>query len=243
LHQDFLSDIELYFSEMISADRAGIIIRDDEAHHALNVMRHSEGDILYVTDGKGSIYKSEITHTKKNNISLKILEVHSCENNFEKIIFCIPRLKSQDRFEFAVEKCIELGITNFIVFESERTIARGDKKEKWVKLGISAMKQSLRSFLPEFTFQKSIEGIIKNCSDGETDIYLFEQNAEKLFSKEAGEILKKGRKSVFVFGPEGGISEKELSLFSESQLLRLTKNRLRSETAIISAGILLSQSN
>lgn len=241
MHQDFLSDIELYFSDLINQDKTGIIISDDEAHHALNVMRHSEGDILYVTDGKGSIYKSEITLTEKNKISLRVLETHSYENYFNKIIFCIPRLKSQDRFEFAIEKCVELGITNFTIFESDRTIAKGDKKEKWTKLGISAMKQSLRSYLPEFKFQKSIAEIIKGYSDNETDIYLFEQKADKLFSKEVGKILTKGRKSVFIFGPEGGISEKEFDLLKNYPFLRLTENRLRSETAIISAGIVLNQ--
>jgi 16S rRNA (uracil1498-N3)-methyltransferase len=241
LHQDFLSDIELYYSDLINQDKAGIIISGDEAHHALNVMRHSEGDILYVTDGKGAIYKSEITLTEKNKISLKVLETHCYENNFDKIFFCIPRLKSQDRFEFAIEKCVELGITNFIVFESDRTIAKGDKKEKWAKLGISAMKQSLRSYLPEFEFQKSIAEIIRSNAGKETDIYLFEQKADRLFSKEVENILKNGRRSIFIFGPEGGISEKEFELFKDYPLLRLTGNRLRSETAIISAGIVLNQ--
>lgn len=241
MHQDFLSDVELYYSNLIDAGKTGIIIADDEAHHALNVMRHTEGDILYVTDGKGSIYKSEITLTGKNKISLKIHETHSYGNKFDKIIFCIPRLKSQDRFDFAIEKCVELGITNFIVFESDRTIAKGDKKEKWVKLGISAMKQSLRPFLPEFIFCKSINEIIKYYLGSETDIYLFDQKAEKCFSKEVSEILTKGRTSVFIFGPEGGISEKEFDLLKDYPLLRLTENRLRSETAIISAGIVLNQ--
>lgn len=241
MHQDFLSDIELYYSDEVNNEKTGIIISGDEAYHALTVMRHSAGDLLYITDGKGAIYKSEITDTKKNKIALKILELHSYTNKFEDIIFCIPRLKSQDRFDFAIEKCVELGITNFIVFESDRTIAKGDKKEKWVKLGISAMKQSLRAFLPEFTFQKSISDIVKNYSDSETDIYLFDQNAEKLFSKTVEEIHVKGRKSLFVFGPEGGISEKEFNTLKDCQLLRLTENRLRSETAIISAGIILNQ--
>ena len=72
------------------------------------------------------------------------------------IFFCIPKLKYSDRFEFALEKCTELGITNFIIFDSERSIHKSDKKERWEKIVLSAMKQSLRSYLPNITVINSL---------------------------------------------------------------------------------------
>lgn len=241
MHQDFLSDIELYYSTEIDINKNELIISEDEVHHALNVMRHSEGDILYVTDGKGKIYKSEITEINKNEMRLNILQTIKYQNEFEDVYFCIPRLKNNDRFEFAVEKCIELGVTNFIVFESDRSIAKGDKTEKWLKFGINAMKQSLRAFAPNFTFKKSIDEIMAGYPHNEYKLYLFDQKAETKFSDELEEIQESEDKIVFLFGPEGGISERELYLFKECKFLRLTGNRLRSETAVIAAGIMLSQ--
>lgn len=241
MHQDFLSDIELFYSDEIIKGTNEIVISDDEAHHALNVMRHSEGDIIYVTDGKGTIYKTEITDIKKNNAILRIVQALKYQNEFENVYFCIPRLKNNDRFEFAIEKCIELGITNFIVFESDRTIAKGDKSEKWFKAGLSAMKQSIRSYAPNFIFKKNIDEIISGYSNREFKLFAFDQKAETQFSKELEEISNSDKKIVFLFGPEGGISERELYLLKDCKFLRLTDNRLRSETAIISAGILLTQ--
>ena len=126
---------------------------------------------------------------------------------------------------------------------SNRTgrFAKGDKKEKWTKLGISAMKQSIRPFKPEFLFYKSIDDIVKHNTDSRSKIYLLDQKAEKKYSKEIHEIKHSGMKALFIFGPEGGISERELYLLKECTFLHLTGNRLRSETAIIAAGILLTQ--
>lgn len=236
--QDFLSDIELFYSTDIKSEI--ITVTGDEAHHAVNVMRHKEGDILYTTDGLGNIYKTEITRASKNNVTLNVLETHSYKNEFENIFFCIPRMKSKDRFEFAVEKCVELGITNFIVYESDRSISKGDKSDKWMKLGIAAMKQSLRAFLPSFQYAESIDAIIKVYSAEGKSVFLFEQHAETKFSDCSKDILVSGKNVCFIFGPEGGISERELGLFVKEQLLQLTGNRLRSETAIISAAIILN---
>jgi 16S rRNA (uracil1498-N3)-methyltransferase len=241
LHQDFLSDIELYYSADVDVTNNIIIISEDEAHHAFNVMRHSEGDILHVTDGLGKIYKAKIIKINKNEIQLNILQALKYINEYEDIYFCIPRLKNNDRFEFAIEKCIELGITNFIIFESDRTIAKGDKTEKWIKFGISAMKQSIRAFVPKFVFKKSIDEIITGYSNNGFKLYLFDQKAETRFVDELDEIMNSEDKSVFLFGPEGGISERELYLLKDVKFLGLTGNRLRSETAVIAAGIMITQ--
>lgn len=241
MHQAFLSEVELYFSDELYLSENRIVLSEDEAHHAGHVMRHDEGNFLFVTDGKGTIYKTEITELSKNTIELSVIAETKYHNDYENIWFCIPRMKNKERFEFAIEKCVELGITNFIVFESDRTISKGDKSEKWAKLGISAMKQSLRSFLPVFHFEESIDAIIKKYSGTETSLYLLDQKAEDKLSSHVDDILSSEQTSYFIFGPEGGISERELYLLKDSKFLRLTENRLRSETAIISAGILLTQ--
>ncbi len=121
--QDFLSDIELYFSpKLISDDK--VIIDGDELHHILNVMRHKEGDEIFITDGIGNLFKAKLYTITNFKIECKIVEKKYFSNKFDNIVFCIPRLKSNDRFEFALEKSVELGINNFIVFESERTVAK-----------------------------------------------------------------------------------------------------------------------
>ena len=88
------------------------------------------------------------------------------------------------------------------------------------------MKQSLRSFLPEFNFVESL----KSVADKDGVKYVFEQNSENKFFAEEKIFAEY---SFFVFGPEGGLSSNELELFDARDIYKLADNRLRSETAII----------
>ena len=226
MSKEHLSNIELYYSEPEKFSADFVIIDGDEYRHITKVMRHKTGDELYVTNGLGKIYKTNLTFISKSEVKVEIKEEFRYENNFKNISFCIPRLKSPDRFEFAVEKSVELGITNFIIYSSNRSVAKGTKIERWKKIVLSAMKQSLRSYLPAISEIKSLNKITKS----DCEIILFEQNSKKNI-KELNIIPDK--KYIFVFGPEGGLDEKELNTVGEGQIYNLVDNRLRSETAII----------
>lgn len=235
--RDFLSDVELYCTSHSIIDDV-ILIDGEEAHHITHVMRHIKGDAIHITDGNGTIYKSSISEVGKRNVLAKVIEKIQYENKFTNITFCIPRLRNIDRFEFALEKCVELGITNFIVFDSTRTVAKGEKIERWHKIILSAMKQSLRAWLPNVSYVKNISEIYKLVG---TKI-LFDQNAEKTFHN----FLLTDHRSLitdncfFIFGPEGGFTDDELRIANGELRIKLTDNRLRSETAIITAASILT---
>ena len=236
----FLSDVELYFSQKVSEKK--ILIDGAELHHIKYVMRHKSGDEIFVTDGKGQIYKTELTVISTKDLTCRILQRMEYPNHFSGITFCVPRLKSPERFEFALEKSVELGITNFIVFESKRTIAKGEKLDRWQKVLTSAMKQSLRSWLPKISYAKSLDEIIKQNG---TKI-LFDQNSDKTFQSILNSQLTIGN-CFFIFGPEGGFNKEELRITNGAYpdggwelRIRLTENRLRSETAIVTAASMLA---
>ena len=240
---NFLSEVELYYTNKLIVGNH-IPIENEECHHISNVMRHNVGDSIYVTDGFGTIYKSSISSIEKKKVVADIIESTKYENKLAGIWFCIPRLKSADRFEYALEKAVELGITNFIVFDSTRTVAKGEKIERWEKILIAAMKQSLRAWLPKVSYVKNISEIFKLAG---TKI-LFDQNANQTLNSFLPIINSKFAISnyFFIFGPEGGFTEDELGLSTEGGMenselrIRLTENRLRSETAIVTAASLLS---
>ncbi|MDP2038007.1 MAG: RsmE family RNA methyltransferase, partial [Ignavibacteria bacterium] len=214
-----------------------IEITDEEFHHIKDVMRHKLGDEVFVTDGKGVIYKTEIERFDKKSLSAKIISTTNYPNHLSNITFCIPRLRSADRFEFALEKCVELGITNFIVFDSQRTVAKGEKLDRWQKILTAAMKQSLRAWLPTVKYCKSFKEIIE--LDGKK--IFFDQNAEQALPSILNSEFSINN-CFFFFGPEGGFSEEELRIANGELRIRLTDNRLRSETAIITAASILATS-
>ena len=231
MNDHYLSNIELYYSP------DGIInnhiqIEGEDFNHIIKVMRHFEQDIIYITDGNGNIYESQINSINKNSLSAVSLKTYHYENVKQNIFFCIPKLKNADRFEFALEKCAELGITNFIIFESKRTISRGNKTDRWNKILISAMKQSLKCYLPEIKVVNSVKEIF-SLNGGKIG---FEQNS----SNKIGSLkIIPDVNYYFIFGPEGGLDTDELELFDPENIYNLAENRLRTETAIIKAACLL----
>ncbi len=234
MKQEYLSDIELYYSSEINGK--SLVITGDEHKHITKVMRHSVSDALNVTDGKGNYFETTIDEINKNNVVASITNVEKYKNDLKNITFCFPRLKNNNRFEFELEKSVELGITNFIIFHSERTIPKGEKLIRWNKIALAAMKQSLRTFLPKMEYVKTLKNIDK--LDGIKII--FDQKSKNDLIRFLNETDKSNEKIFFIFGPEGGLSEKELSSIEESKIIRLTQNRLRAETAVVTAAAIIS---
>jgi 16S rRNA (uracil1498-N3)-methyltransferase len=228
---NYLSGVELYYSTPIE-DSNQITLTGEEFRHSIKVMRHAIGDKVYVTNGKGEIFLSIIKEIKKDYLTASVEKILKYENEFSNITFCIPKLKSNDRLEFAFEKCTELGITNFIIFDSRRVIHKSFKKERLQKIVLSAMKQSLRSYLPNMDAVNSLDEILS--LDGRK--ILFEQNSEKNISELK---VKKKEKYYFIFGPEGGFTNEEMNLFDEKY--KLAENRLRTETAIIKCASIIME--
>jgi len=226
-----LSNIELYYSSEENISDETISLVGDEFKHAVKVMRAEISDTIYFTNGTGLIFKTEILLIKKDKLSAKIIETIKSKNKFENIVFCIPKLKNPDRFKFAIEKCVELGVTNFIIFESKRTIAKGMNIKRWEKIILAAMKQSLRAYLPKIKLMNNLSDIAE--SNGEKII--FEQNAERKFQFE----FEMDKKYFLIFGPEGGLTEDELKLFDTDLIYSLSNHRLRSETAIVKVASLI----
>ncbi len=235
--QDFLSNIELYYSSLPIKNDV-LVIDGDEFKHLTKVMRHKTGDAIYVTLGNGTIYKSEVLEISKLDLTCLVIEKTNYENIFEKIVFCLPILKSTDRFEFALEKSIELGITNFIVYKAERSIAKGSKMDRWNKIALSAMKQSLRSYIPKIEFVKSVSEI----NNFEGDKILFDQMFTESINIYANKLSSStiSTKQYFIFGPEGGLTENEIQIFKFPQKIKLSSNRLRSESAVVYAAAILN---
>jgi 16S rRNA (uracil1498-N3)-methyltransferase len=237
LEATFLSNIELYYTTGPN-NSDDLIISGEEVHHIKDVMRHKIGDEIYVSDGKGSIYKSLIETINKKNIQCSTIKAWHYSNSLSNFTFCLPRLRTQDRFEFALEKCVELGITNFIIFDSIRTVAKGAKLDRWNKILLAAMKQSLRAWLPQIKHVNSISEI----ASYEGKRVMFEQNSKMSFNEflKSTDLSERHSKLYFVFGPEGGFADEEIAMTKHCSFVKLTDNRLRTETAVVTAASLLS---
>jgi 16S rRNA (uracil1498-N3)-methyltransferase len=230
---EYHSNIELYFCSSISKDEKTFQLVDEEYHHATRVMRKKTGDPIFATNGKGIIIEGVINSIDKKSIYVKCVKSFSYKNRLNNFTFCIPNLRNPDRFEFALEKCFELGITNFVLFNSERSVSKSFNIDRINKILLSAMKQSLQSYLPKVEIYDSV----LNFSELKDLKVLFEQNSE---NKLVNQKFDEAKNYCLIFGPEGGFSEKEMLDIQPTLILNLAENRLRSETAIIKAASLIS---
>ncbi len=226
-----LSEIELYYTQRNNVFDGYVTLADDEFKHCCKVMRNSIGDTIYITDGEGNIYQTEIDKIDKNSLHGKILKTISYKNELKNVFFCIPKLKNPDRLKYALEKCVELGLTNFILFESKRTIGRVKNIERFNRILLSAMKQSLHAFLPVVE-----TAALKSIINKPGIKILFDQSSENqlTFKNNSSDTY------YFLFGPEGGFESGEIEMIDSSNRYVLSNHRLRSETAVIKCASLLT---
>lgn len=227
-----LSNIELYYSNSFDLKSQIITMDSEESSHILNAMRHQINDEIYVTNGIGQIFKCRIIEINKKNVKTKNLNEFKFKDRFPDITFCIPMLRNNDRLEFALEKCTELGISNFIIYQAKRSIPKKVNLGRVEKILIAAMKQSLLSWLPKIRYISSFDELAH--LDGVKII--FEQSSYNYFSRDK---IKTEMNYLFIFGPEGDFTVNEMNELKSSIKYKLAENRLRTETAIIKAASLL----
>lgn len=226
--------MQLFYTNII--ENSSAIIQGQEHIHLSKVLRKREGDLVYVCNGDGFLAVASIQAQTKNESVLKITEIiENISTPQSKLVLAIAPTKSMDRFEWLIEKSIEIGVNEIIPFYSKNSERKFLKDERLQLIAISALKQSKSLFLPRIhpitSFTKVVE--LKTFSKrfiayvGEKEVHL------------KAELMNIPlRESVCVFiGPEGGFAKEEVE-FAKSKGIKpvsLGKNRLRTETAAIYA--------
>ena len=204
-------------------------LSQEETRHAVRVLRLGVGDEVEITDGKGTRALVEITETSKRNCSFQILNETTEERPVLPKVAIAPT-KSIDRFEWFLEKAVEIGVSEIcpvLCSNSERKIIKPERSEKVL---LAAMKQSQRNWLPRLHPLTSYSDFIALAN--EPLLLAHCREAEKV------SISKKlETESWILIGPEGDFNEEEieLALSKNATEIELGKSRLRTETAGIFA--------
>lgn len=230
--------MEYYFAEEKNINRTSgeIIITGFEYKHLAKVLRKKPGDEITLTDGKLNVYACKIEDVNSNAVKCKIEKIQTgLYEPQKKVTLFLSPLKNLSRFEFAVEKAVELGVSKIQPVITEHTIQKNEfsetKKERLRKIIISAMCQSQRCHLPELRESLTLNKMIEQTQNDKIKIVMFE------FSKDSGleETADNGNELDLLIGPEGGFSEKEIELLSGNgwKVKSLGNRKLRAETAAI----------
>lgn len=207
---------------------------DEEAGHCVRVLRLKEGDSIALTDGKGVFYCAAITSATSKKCTYEIVETHPMERLWKpSIAVAVAPTKNMERMEWLVEKMTELGVDDIIPIlcaHSERKIL---KPERLVKIAVSAMKQSVKPFLPHIHSMIPFSELMKTPFDGQKFIAHCYKD-QKLDLKKAYTPFNN---VLILIGPEGDFSEEEVdrALKQGYTPVSLGNSRLRTETAALAA--------
>lgn len=205
-----------------------IRLKDQEAKHAAKVLRKNAGDTITITDGNGCRYQGIIESIAKNGVVVEISDTIRFRKPNPARVLALGMIKKRDRLEFAVEKATELGISEFILFRGDHSESFKIRNNRVQAAILSAMKQSLRVFLPPVKIAESMDELLATYSSSDTVIVHADQKGKSTEYK-----LPETERLLMVVGPEGGFSEREHSLLKQAGAkgLRLGDYRLRTETA------------
>lgn len=206
-----------------------------DAHtHAAYSLRIRSGDYITVFDGKGKEYSCRVKDVKKDRTELDIIDSAENVGETKTDISLYLSVIKQDRFELAVQKSTELGVTRIIPVYSTFTQRGGALNfDRLNRIAIAACEQCGRSRVPVIEDSIEFDELINRAAKTHT-IFPWEREMKNALKS----AIDKSARSVAVFvGPEGGITETEKDRLTEvgAHAVTLGPRILRAETAAITA--------
>jgi 16S rRNA (uracil1498-N3)-methyltransferase len=207
------------------------ILEDSLVHQLKTVFRFKTGEIIRIFDGESCEVECKIIGLSKKSVDLEIIQKISKERmlfQLRKVSLAFALLKGEHT-EMVLEKCTELGVTNFQPLLTDRTIKTGFRKDRLEKIIKEATEQSGFVRLPKLADPIKLESYIQKI--GVENVFVMDMGGEKLPSLQQGVVV--------LIGPEGGWSESERELFKSLHLstFSLAAQTLRAETACIVATV------
>jgi 16S rRNA (uracil1498-N3)-methyltransferase len=208
---------------------------EEEARHCVKVLRHRKGDTIWGIDGQGKRFECQIHDISRQRVELIIKkEEEEWGEKAQQIRLALSPLRKRERFEWAIEKAVELGVTEIVPVLCRHTVKTGVNMKRIEAIARTALKQSKRSRLPALSapipLQKFLETPVQAPS------FLAYCEATKPLGAFQEAIANAPQISLLI-GPEGDFSEEEIEWAQRRgyQLVSLGENRLRTETAAIFA--------
>lgn len=234
-----------FFIEKNQIKGEKVYLNKENANHIINVLRYKIGDEIEISAGDGYDYICEIEEIKNCEIVAKIIDCFGNNSEPKTKITLYQGLPKGEKMEMLIQKCVEIGVENIVPIYTERTIVKLSGKEdkkiaRWNKISEAAAKQSRRGKIPIVENIISFEKAIEICQENDLNIIPYEKEEENTIKN----IIKsfEGEKIGVFIGPEGGFTEKEISLAIKNNLKPATlgKRILRTETAgMVATAILL----
>lgn len=219
----------------------------EEAMHALRVLRLTEGDEISLVDGEGTLYKAVITSATGKHCHYDIAESLPQQRPWKgRLHIAMAPTKMMERTEWMAEKVTEIGVDELSFPECRFSERRKMRKERVEKVVVAAMKQSHKAWMPQVNDMCAFKQFIDNERGGRKYICHCYNEIER---RELTSLLRESAESnaatgdtsdedvTILIGPEGDFSIEEVryAISKGYKSTSLGPSRLRTETAAIVA--------
>ena len=201
------------------------------SHHLARVLRVKTGDQLCVFNGDGNNYYGSVFSATKNHVTVSVDSIERAETESPLMTCLALGVSKGDRFEWAIKKATELGVTSIVPILSQRVDVRlsperwQKKQEHWQQIVISACEQSGRAVIPLVEEPTNLPHWLSHV---EADCKLVLDPGAV-----GNDLTNQPARIALLIGPEGGLASSELNLASENGFtaMKLGPRVLRTETA------------
>ena len=226
-----MSNIRLFHPENIIENTTSLLSKE-HTHYVANVMRMKRGSNINFFNKDGE-WLSEIVFLDRDRVEVKFLNKlkEPTKNSNIELAICLVKKNPMDTI---LQKATELGVTKITPIVSERTEVKELNFERAKKIVIEATEQSHQLIPPEISQVKKLKDFLNNL-DGSTKLLFADVNSKENLKKE---VLSETKSLSVLIGPEGDFSPSEIELIHRNPNVvpfTISKNILRSDTAVISA--------
>lgn len=232
--------MQRYFIE--EAYQPTIQLTGEPHHHMLRVMRMTAGDKVFLVFKDQTAVKAEITEIDADSVQLKEIEKETFSRELPVEVTLASGLPKGEKLELIAQKATELGAHQFLAFPAETSVVKWDhkklqkKQQRLNKIIQEAAEQSHRQFLPQLAFLTNEKELVSAFTDYDEVLIAYEESAKQGEQAQLVQTMQKltsGSKLLVIFGPEGGLSPKEVETFQQAgaKLCGLGPRILRTETA------------
>jgi 16S rRNA (uracil1498-N3)-methyltransferase len=219
---------------------------EEEATHALRVLRLKAGDEMMLMDGKGNYYRAEVTLAHTHHCCYAIKDVLPQERQWKgSVHLAIAPTKMMDRIEWMVEKAVEIGVDELSFLDCQFSERRVVKLPRIEKIVISAVKQSRKAWMPQVNEIKSFDDFINTISSEHKYIAHCYDEIPRTYLFDELRLSSDTCDAVVMIGPEGDFSIDEVRRAMDKgfKSVHLGTSRLRTETAGLSAVMMMQLAN
>jgi 16S rRNA (uracil1498-N3)-methyltransferase len=227
-----------FFYEEAVPDLPEFTLSEESSKHIVQVLRIEENENFLITNGEGALHTARLLRADRKKAVVKIINREFIPEPIPKICIGAALLKNKSRYEWFLEKSVEIGVSEIFPVISDRTEKQRVKDGRIKNILVSAMLQSQQAWLPVLHEPMHLSEIVTNSTFKNRYIAhclpeVSRQGIEELSILAGNHLL--------LIGPEGDFTKREIEMALRHNFIpvSLGKNRLRTETAAIVAAVLL----